>query len=172
MLAGGRSSRMGRDKAYVEWDGRALAVCAAVAMRDAGLEVSIIRRGSAVEDWRWPEGGRIRVVRESDQGPRHALNGLVTALEDARSSCMILPCDVPRIGPEHLMPLLRAGAPAVAFDGARVHPLVGLYPWGWLERARDHVGRGGSATSFAAAASRVLLPAVCLHNVNRPEDLP
>lgn len=91
VLAGGRSRRMGTDKAFVEIDGMALVVRCATALGQAGAQsVEIIGGDRArlevlgfdVVDDRFPGAG--------------PLGGLITALERHRlaSAVVVLPCDL------------------------------------------------------------------------------
>ena len=81
VIAGGRSQRMGSDKARLPFpDGWPMAVHVAMQLRAVARTVALIRRGESDGlPWIWPEGGQVPVVREQDQGERHPLMGLVTA---------------------------------------------------------------------------------------------
>ena len=112
VLAGGASSRMGRDKARIPWRGLPMAAHVASVLAEAGVEVSLVRRGPAdgEEGWTTRDGAPLRVVREAERGERHPLLGVLTALEDAVSDVLIVPCDVPRLRPLHVVRLVEAGA--------------------------------------------------------------
>jgi molybdenum cofactor guanylyltransferase len=96
VLAGGKSSRMGRDKALLEVAGKPLVKRAAELLEPLTASVTLIGEpqryshlGLPVLADRWP-----------GEGP---LGGIVTALEALRSPwCLILACDMPFLTPEWL----------------------------------------------------------------------
>ncbi len=96
ILAGGRSARMGRDKARLELAGKTLLGHARSAARQAGLPVRLIRKDLI-----------------PGRGP---VSGVYTALRTTkREAVLFLACDMPFVTPELLHKVLRAlkRAPAV-----------------------------------------------------------
>lgn len=151
-----------------------MAVHVAGVLRQAGLEVALVRRGGSDGlPWRWPEGGEIAVVREPVDGEVHPLWGVAAALADARghgeAAALVVPCDVPGLTVEAVRALLEASAPAVA-EGARRHPLVAWLPTSLAERARALAGSGATSRALTADARGVPLPEAALRNVNRWVD--
>jgi molybdenum cofactor guanylyltransferase len=108
VLAGGKSSRMGRDKALLEIAGKPLLKRAAELLEPLTASVTLIGKpqryshlGLPVLADRWP-----------GEGP---LGGIVTALETSRALwCLILACDMPFLTPEWLTWLVER---AVALEG-------------------------------------------------------
>ena len=93
MLTGGRSARMGRDKALVEVGGRTLASIAIDALRDGGADEVFAVGGDAEA----LEALGLRVVPDGwpGEGP---LGGIVTALEAAnRDVVVVVACDLPQL---------------------------------------------------------------------------
>lgn len=126
--------------------------------------VAIVRR----RDDGWP----LPVVVDPEHEGTHPLFGVAAALAASRTEvALIVSCDVPRIRPESLRRLVE-GAPAVAWDGERRHPLVAAYPRTWAERARAAAIAEGRARDFAATCRAVEVAAEELANVNLPTDLP
>ncbi len=89
VLAGGASSRMGRDKALIEIDGRAMATMAVDALRDAGAAHVVVIGGDQMaleamgHDWR-PD-------QYPGEGP---LGGVITALHETTADIVaVLACD-------------------------------------------------------------------------------
>ncbi len=169
VLAGGASSRMGSDKARLPGGpalDRPCAVVLAEVLEEAGCEATLVRRGSP-DGLPWPrsDGGALTVLRESDAGPRHPLNGVVTALEDAAGPALIVPCDVLGLTVEHVRSLLEC--PAVAEVGGRLHPLIAHLPPTLLEPARRLVAAGGSARKLVRDLPR--RPLEGLVDRNRPD---
>ena len=116
MLTGGRSTRMGRDKALIEVDGRALASIAADALRAGGAGEVFAVGGDADA----LEGLGLRVVpdRWPGEGP---LGGIVTALDAARCEvAVVVACDLPYVTGE----AVRAVVGALVGHDVAV-PLVG-----------------------------------------------
>jgi molybdopterin-guanine dinucleotide biosynthesis protein A len=123
VLAGGRSTRMGRSKAMVELGGRPLIAYPLEAIAAAGLEPVVV----AKPDSELPPLD-CRVVREAHE-PVHPLAGLVAALEAADGRPVIaLACDLPFVPAELLAWLAHLpDAVAVTFAAGRLHPLLARY---------------------------------------------
>jgi len=164
VLAGGRSSRMGRDKALLAIDGRTLLDRAIELLREAGATKVLVSgdRPGGIPDMTpglGPVGGIASVLSQVDDG-----------------AFVVMPVDMPALDIDTLHVLLDAAteAPAAHFDG---HPL----PWAAridaARRARvsDLIapGRGPSMRTLHAAWGGIELPAprpALLRNVNAPAD--
>lgn len=189
VLAGGRSSRMGSDKARLPFPDRwPMAVHVALAMRAVCDRVAIVRR---FDDGPFlaPDGTRLPVIFEADEGSPHPLWGLATACAHGRTPFVaVASCDVPHFPPEGWKRLLAAlpvgvggdseatpeGAVAgavVAAHGPDRHPLIGIWPRAVGPAAALAARRGIPARFFSEHAAAVDLPAPWLANVNAPIDL-
>ena len=125
ILAGGQSSRMGRDKAELTLGGRTLLQIQTEKLRAAGIEDVLIsgrREG--------PEGTRCVPDRFPGRGP---LAGLHACLEAANNpDCLVISVDVPLLPACVLEALLcahqcgRNDATLLAVRG-RTEPLIGVY---------------------------------------------
>jgi len=181
ILAGGRSRRMGFDKASLRVDGRGVLARLAETLAGRVEEVWVIGRA--------PGGGppgwvRRRLDRRPDCGP---LGGIETALHAAagggHAAALVVACDMPRLGPEAVDLLLvgrdrTAAATALRLPGTEAaEPLAAVYEVAALEPLRRALDEGRlSATAFLARveAAAVEVPpdmAGQLANVNTPEDL-
>jgi molybdopterin-guanine dinucleotide biosynthesis protein A len=90
ILAGGRSSRMGRDKAMLEIDGVTMIDRAIDLVRRTGVEPVVV--GSFGESARKPDG---RVIPDDWPGAG-PLGGIATALGDTQASWnLVIACDMP-----------------------------------------------------------------------------
>jgi molybdopterin-guanine dinucleotide biosynthesis protein A len=178
IMAGGRSRRMGRDKAFVEIDGVPMLERVAVAALGTGLPVIVVGR-ERPEFWRYDEV-RFVVDRVPDRGP---LGGLATALEFAGMSVLALACDMPFMTVEALNWLIGVARDGYAEDGVvvisdgKMQPLFAAYGHSVLPiiealLARDEysmrelIGRG--------TFKRVNVPerlARCMMNVNVWDDI-
>ena len=112
ILAGGRSRRMGTDKALVDFRGEPLIARPIAAARAAGLEpVAIAKRELPLDVPTW-----IDAYETS-----HPLSGLLTALE--RGPVVAIACDQPFVTPELLAEL----AAHEGFAITRGEPFPGRY---------------------------------------------
>jgi molybdopterin-guanine dinucleotide biosynthesis protein A len=126
ILAGGRARRMNnQDKGLVHFKGRAM-VSYAIAALAPVVDQLIINANRSIDQYRqfgWPV---ISDQTDSFDGP---LAGVLAAMKHADADVLVvMPCDSPFIKTEHLQKLLLSRAEnnadvAVAFDGARVHPV-------------------------------------------------
>ena len=104
VLAGGRSSRMGRDKAFVEMGGRTLAAHAVHLLQGAGLSASFAGAGAGARA-RLAEIAPVIPDQAADQGPLH---GVCSALAQAGAEfAVFVPVDMPLLPPSLLAYLLR-----------------------------------------------------------------
>lgn len=192
VLAGGQSSRMGRDKALVHLGGVPLIVRALGILRDARLEGAIVGARSDLS-------GYAPVIPDAGQGP---LGGICVALESSPAELAVfVSVDMPLLPPALVAFLLararRTEAPVrlVSVNGfAQPFPAVvdrALLPG--LQAELD-TGNDGCLSAFRAVAektrkplqvlpvenlvqaghvehSRGLPPTYWFLNVNTPEDL-
>lgn len=170
VLAGGRSSRMGVDKAWVVVDGRPMAVRVGRALLDGGaLPVHVVGKD--------PKLANLGLPFVSDDSDRvHPLVGVCAALDHARSlgaaRALVAPCDVPLLRGDAVARLLAADQPVVARAGGYRHSLFAVLD----VEMRDALWRAvevDSAARFALASLPGLdLPAEQLLNVNAPQEIP
>lgn len=113
VLAGGRSTRMGRDKALLPWNGGTLLEHVAAIVREAVGNVTVIGRDAHPD-----------VI--PDCGP---LGGLLTAFSLSTSERVLLvACDMPNLTAELLRGMLGVSGDAVVAESAgRLHPLCAVY---------------------------------------------
>ena len=194
VLAGGRSSRMGEEKALLELEGRPLIAHALDVLRGAGLTPQIAGARGDLSEF-----APIVADERADCGP---LGGVVSALaQTAEDWAVFVSVDMPLMAPELVTYLIRdaqmtgAAVTLVSVSGfAETFPAVvrrETLPalWEGLER-----GDGGCFRAFEAAAhqrgekmrvlaaevlaqggqvtdARGLWPYEWFLNVNTPEDL-
>lgn len=112
VLAGGRSSRMGVDKAMLTWRGRTLLDHALQLLRAAGAAQVLICGRSG-------QGGSAGFAdRTPWQGPLAALGQLSDHLRDG--ACLVIPVDMPLLSPALLQRLASADTQCAHVAG---HPL-------------------------------------------------
>jgi molybdopterin-guanine dinucleotide biosynthesis protein A len=164
VLAGGRSSRFGSDKAAALIDGKPMLDWVVDALAPQVDDVIICGREFA---------GRLCVPDHPapDLGP---LGGLSAALRHAAANgfdaVLSTPCDTPRI-PADLRVQLGEPGDGVVVQGL---PVIGLWPARLHDALDDFLAEGGSR-AIGAWAARAGARCVALRdlpaNVNRPEDL-
>lgn len=177
VCAGGRSVRMGRDKAMIVLGGQTLLERAASAAVRAGADTFVIGRPRP-DSWRGPHVPFAPDDRP-DQGP---IGGLVTALRRAAAPVALIPCDLPRISSAEIAWLLGlspppAGAVVVRAEG-QVQPLFAIYDEAVLPVAETLIGRGSRSLMRLLDALDVRIVdapdafAAALRDADVPADLP
>jgi molybdenum cofactor guanylyltransferase len=123
--AGGRSSRMGRDKALLPLSGKPL--IEHVLQRVAGLGDEILITTNRPDDYAFLG---LRMVGDRQPGAG-ALDGLLTALEAARGErVMLLACDMPFVSRpllEHMLSIDSDAEVVIPKRGGRLQPLHAIY---------------------------------------------
>jgi len=127
VLAGGRSLRMGHDKASIVWKGRRLLDQQIAALGSLGPEELLVSGRQGIDYA--IQGIRVVVDEEPDLGP---LAGLVAVLKATTAPhVLVLAVDLPAMTPEFLKLLLsmrRPGVGIVPRISAGWEPLVSVYP--------------------------------------------
>ena len=152
ILAGGRSTRMGRPKPGVRIAGHALISYPIAAAQAAGLERFVV----AKRDTELPEI-YCPVVLEPDE-PRHPLCGLIAALRHQRSPVLALACDMVFIDEKLLAWLASHIGTAVIEAGGRLQPLLARYDYDSLQLLEEALERGDSMRDAAAGLEPKVIP--------------
>jgi len=200
VLAGGRSSRMGRDKATLRVEGETLIQRQVRLLVRIGIREVFLSRpaGDALPEgpsdpprgWGFPGNAPVTVdvtvVRDPvpDQGP---LAGIVAGLERAGPrALLVLAVDMPGVTAAFLEGLVAAAALQEGIGSAprvgdRWEPLCALYPAGILDPARRHLDGPRRSPSglldslLAAGRIRPLelrpIEAAALRSWNTPDDV-
>jgi molybdopterin-guanine dinucleotide biosynthesis protein A len=168
VLAGGAATRLGGSKATVELAGRPLISYPLAAFAEAGIETIVVAKA----DTDLPPLHAPVVIEAAE--PRHALLGVVTALEHADGRPIVAcPCDTPFVTAALLTALASTPSTAAAHDGARLHPLLARYQPNDLSDLRNALAENASATSAAEHLAPELIASSpeFTFNVNTPDDL-
>lgn len=177
VLAGGRSRRMGSDKALVEIDGVPMFVRAARTLVDGGCsEIAVISHLSLPADasisarWSDAHGG---------QGP---LDGLITALRKVEgTSVCVLAVDLPRVSPGSILGMREAVMENEQLDVAYLSSSSGVQVLAacWRTRVLDSAesffeSGGRSIHDFARSLTTksLIVEDHELLNVNSPSQIP
>jgi molybdopterin-guanine dinucleotide biosynthesis protein A len=184
ILAGGRSTRLGRDKAGEVLLGRTLLQRAVDAF--AGLvDESVIVRAAGQSLPPTEVRGRVSVVEDlyPETGP---LGGIFTGLSAIEGDCaVVVACDMPLLQPALLAELLRLSPEAdlvVPLRDGLPEPLCAAYSKACLTPIRERLERGEYKVTgfFEALTPHYLQPqewqrfdpdGLSFLNVNREEDL-
>ncbi|MBQ0926901.1 nucleotidyltransferase family protein [Saccharopolyspora endophytica] len=180
VLAAGAGRRFGMPKALVDYRGALLVDRTAKVLADAGCDPVLVVLGAAADEVRErAELAGVTAVFNPDW-PSGMGSSLRTALEALRESdapaAVILPVDMPGIGPEAVRRVAALSSPdalaAASHGGRRSHPVL---------LGRDHwTGAAASATGDAGARDYLKQRTVTMvscddvsdgFDVDRPEDL-
>lgn len=171
ILAGGRSRRMGCNKADLLLDGRTLLQHQIQKLKNIGIEDILI----SGECRTVCSGARVIPDEFRDRGP---LGGMHACLKAARNSCcLVISVDAPLV-PETLLARLRkthASGVTVLRHGDKVEPLVGVYDCSLAPAIEGLIAGGGaSVRSLARCANWTEMPyegaEELLLNCNTPEE--
>lgn len=180
LLAGGRSSRLGRDKAFLDWRGQPLYVAQLRKLASLGPERLWL---STRPEQPFPEilEGVTRVVDAvPDLGPLGGLQSVLAA-SDA-PFLLVLAVDLPKMEPAFLARLLDEGAGTAPRSEQGWEPLAALYPRaGLLDLVEAFLAAGKRRLQdlLDEAAARGLVKPLDLDersaplfaNLNTPDDL-
>ena len=143
LLAGGKSTRMGRDKAFlpVEWEGTSMPLW----KRQLGVLQALAPDRLVISGPRkpgYPESVTILADEYDGVGP---LGGIATCLRKTQTTLLlVLAIDLPQIQPAFLLKLLARSRPRCGVMPVyknRFEPLMALYPATALEVATDQLNK-------------------------------
>ena len=178
ILAGGKSSRFGKDKSQLELSGRRVLEKLLEVLRQFPFQrlAAGTARGRTEN---WPEGIELLADDQEGLGP---IEGIATALRHLPGGILVTACDMPLISVPLVEWLLgqydpRADA-VIPRHPAGIEPLFGIYEKSFLPALEEAIrsGRYGLHYLFAAARGRFVdVPeefsaAREFANINTPED--
>ncbi len=163
VLAGGRATRFGSDKALAALGGRALIDHAIASLTPFCETIVVVGRATAPVPC-------IPDLPRPDLGPLGGIAGaLAYAADHGFDAVLTTACDTPFL-PDEVIAALRAAAPAYAAEA----PTVGLWPTPLGEPLLAHL-RADQPRAIRRWADSVgataVLPGVVLSNINTPADL-
>lgn len=180
LLAGGRSTRMGQDKALLPWSGRLLWEAQLDKLRELHASPLMV----AAREEQALQADDVTFVPDpagEDAGP---LPAIIRILEQAQRRTLILAVDMPHMTVSFLRRLLMHGdgTHGVFCEVAgRTEPLAAVFTPSMLPLLREEAAGKGSVFQAvkrcAGQGFAELLPvadedAPLFHNVNTPEDIP
>lgn len=178
VLAGGRSSRMGKDKGMIEWHGKPQREYLVDLLESAGLDTYISCRPDQVTEL---NGYQLIPDRIPDQGPLGAIYSAFETYPDA--AWLVVACDMPFVNMSTIEFLIQHRKPeysgtafcAPAFEEKTPDPLMAI----WEPDIRQLVtqrlkeGQRCARKTLALAGVQLLDPLEPsdMINVNTPQDL-
>ncbi|HEY1250115.1 MAG TPA: nucleotidyltransferase family protein [Thermoanaerobaculia bacterium] len=180
VLAAGASTRFGRNKLLLPWQGESLARRASRTALEAGLEPVVVVLGHDAERVAGELSGLLvlAVVNSAhEKGMNTSLAAGIAALPALVPAAVVLLADMPRVTAEMVARLVRVfqetGAPLVASDYGGIHAPPTLYARSLFPELGGPEGDGGGrrvVRRHAGAVVRVEWPAEALADVDREED--
>lgn len=144
ILAGGGSTRMGRDKALAELAGRPLVEWVATALASVASETIVVGRAGKLAG--------LDCVPDDQSVRRGPLAGLATALRlSGGRPVVVTAVDHPWLRAETLTRLVQLAGPlhaVVPLDGGARQVTCAVYPAAWAERCAAEDEAGGSIQSL------------------------
>ncbi len=178
ILAGGKSSRFGSDKARALLDGVPLIRRTADALRPVVTDIIVVAERSE----KYADLG-LRTIADARPG-LGPLGGLATAMADRLERggagwLLLTSCDLAEPRADWVQTLLKWATPdrrAVLFRGERLEPLLALYHTDLLPLADEHLSLAkGALWRLVEAAVHVVMPLPVGHQrlpqVNTPGEL-
>jgi molybdopterin-guanine dinucleotide biosynthesis protein A len=172
VLCGGRSSRMGRSKAWLPWRGRPLLVHVVETLCRAVDEVVVV---SSAELELPPLDARVVCDRESHLGP---LAGIREGLANIEAElAFVTGTDAPFLTPVFAKTLLALGRAAAPRANGFVQTMSAVYPRSALPRAEELIAQGRRrpldllrASDYCEVPSHELPDTASLRGFNTPAE--
>lgn len=160
VLAGGRSSRFGENKALADWRGRPLVQAVVDSLLEALPKVLVVTKNAA--ELAFLKSDRVAVIEDLCEGG-HPMGGLFTALHGLKTRhAFVAACDMPFVRPELIQALWHSRADYDAVIPVwrdRRQPLCGVYSRGCagLIRASIDADSLGISRLFDTLRTRFML---------------
>lgn len=173
ILAGGKSSRMGQEKALLLWEGKPMVMRVAQTLQQVFSEVLVVSDNA--ETYRFLG---LRIVPDIFKGCG-PLGGIHSALVHAAAEgVFVCSCDMPCITPALVRKIVhRSSLREVTFasDGMQLHPLLGVYPKTILPSIQVELQTGPKRMfTFLTRVPHTVIDlsefSDQLRNINSPED--
>ena len=173
ILAGGKSSRMGRDKAFITWKGKRFIEHSIAAAEKVAPRVILSGDKKRLSDF----GLDVIEDIEEDKGPVYALASCFSQVEI--ENALVLSCDVPQVSASDLVYLIQNHEPKVDVTyyacGGKAMPLIGVYSSSSFEAFCNAVERKENKLFTVLSGLNVKTidykGETGLKNINKPEDL-
>ncbi|MAA80167.1 MAG: hypothetical protein CL916_13015 [Deltaproteobacteria bacterium] len=164
ILIGGRSLRMGSDKAQLRIDGKNLCHIIMEKLKLSGCEEVFLVGKHSIP---------ISIPQIIESWPdHHPLYGVHTALNHCSGElCIITPCDIPFVSIATYRRLISKSITTVLATASTKQPLLGIFSTSKREEALSYAQQHRSVMSFVENEAYIVIPSDELHNINHPDDL-
>ncbi len=170
ILAGGKSTRMGRDKAFMTWKGRTFLQIIVDEVIPLNIPIYLSGQKDKLNECNLP------VIEDNvaDQGPVMALSTCFNAINASRF--LVVSCDIPQIQSKELNRLIRShhNVDVTMFkSGNRAMPLAAIYENTCLTAFSRSVEKGERRlfSVLENLKTKTITYSGELRNVNSPQDL-
>lgn len=175
VLAGGKSSRMGQDKALILFNEKPLLLHIANILQEVNSKVYISGKKGAYNSFPYPQIADVY----PEKGP---LGGIYSALEYCKDDILVCPCDMPFINTYVLYFLLlnydSTRINVLEFNG-QIFPTLGIYPYNVASALKTFIENDILQLQKVLTALNAQKIAYPVHpntkkyftNLNTPEDL-
>jgi len=179
VLAGGRSTRMGRDKGLIAWHGTPQREYLVDLLQSLGIQTYISCRPDQVASI--PPGCRVIPDKFPNSGPLGAVASAFS--EDPSAAWLVVACDMPLLNVSVFRFLLASRRPdfaATAFRSAGIpgnapDPLLAIWEPGALPTLKSCLKKGHNSVHRVLTAAGVFLLDTpdpnALKNINTPEEM-
>lgn len=171
VLAGGRSSRMGRDKAGLMWGGQTLLEHQMALLKSLTCDSVLI---AGRQDPRWPSLPDERPFRGPVEGVANVLDKMAAMFAIAPGKMLFVPLDMPLLEKDALEQLVLHKAPLVAFEGYPLPCALSVTPE-VLDKIKFYrqqftISMKGLWSVIPHSAWLPVVSPACLTNLNTPEE--
>lgn len=171
ILAGGQSSRMGRDKAFLQFNGKSL-VQVLVDEFTPLFESIIVSAAGHNKNQTWPVNATVVIDEEDAQGP---MQGIIQAFRMVKTSWVfVVSVDAPSVDANTVLSLwqhCKGNQSVVATHKSKIMPLIGWYKTDSLTAWEEAYTNGERRIMPVVNKMNPLfveLPANGLYNINTP----
>lgn len=183
ILCGGQSTRMGRPKAFLPFEGKSMLECVVQRLQAATTEMVVVA-AAGQELPKLPDA--CRIIRDESPllGPLEGLRVGLSALRATCNAAFVTGCDTPLLVPEVIVFLsneLGDSEAVVVVEAGRPHPLTAIYKTSLTNLAAELLAGGESRLqSLLESAKAKFVDAeqlrsydpdlATLRNLNFPEE--
>lgn len=171
ILAGGESSRMGKDKGLLDYKSNPMIMHVINAI-PTNLPLFISTQNPTYHKFGYP------LIHDHypNSGP---LGGIEAALTTLKSTVLFLPCDVPNISQKTIEKVIASAKDSlitIVEDEFGLHPTLGIYPYDTLSLIRAHLEEKNfkllhTLRKFGFQTVSPIIGDLELKNFNTPKDL-
>lgn len=172
ILAGGKSARMGRDKAFLEMNGKSMIQHLVNELVPITSHI-FISAAAHNKSEQWPKNTHLIIDRDKGQGPLH---GLIRAFKQIYTQWIfVLSVDAPSVSTKTILDLwhyvVKESRPVVATSKGKVMPLIGWYKRESLNELEELYHCGERRMMLVVKKLNPLfveLPSNGIYNINTP----